>query len=394
MKVDIFEDIANVIDRKSGYTSDQLAAFVRDKINSNELEAGVRFPATSELTKLFGVSTHTIQRAMGILDTEGLIQGAPGKGRFVSKLHGGSKANLKQVTQIGVMNAFSFEGGSFPNDELRIVSVRGVLCEASNRHINTVIMPYGLAEAKPQDIQDSLSAFKAGGVIWLYPSSSHWAVIEKLEENNIPVVVTSRSHFGYNIACVEGDYEDGGYAIGRHFIESGSKEVIVIPCRKRMDATLSQYPESMDPSSIIQGITKALNLTPSDHTPEFSSYPIDSAGDDFTGFILNKLKTLKENDGVVFLNSFHLYDTLKKHTKETLELLSKLNVVLVANEHLISKFSPYQGRFDMYILQDPLLEIAKMAVQKLSSLISGSLYRTKTLVKADLLRFSEIDNFN
>ncbi len=389
----VLEDIGQFINRRNGYAAEQLAVLIRDRINANELKAGQRFPATSEMTKLLGVSTHTIQRAMLSLESEGLIEGAPGKGRFVSSKAGQDKDSRRSV-QIGVMNAFSFEANAFPGDELRVVSVKGVLSEVSKQNANAVIMPYGLLQQEPSSLLDSFKDFDGSGLVWLYPSSSHWRLINELEKNEIPVVVTSRAHLGYNIACVEGDYEDGGYTIGRHLADSQAGEVVVFADKGKSEHSLSPLPESMNPLGVTQGIRKGFAVSGSAHNPGCSTQPINAQDGMFPKPVLDRMDELNDGDGVVFLNSFHLYSAIKHYKDEAIRNLSRLNVIVVANQHLISKFAPYQGQFDMHILQDPLAEIARIAVQKLSTLIDGSLQRTKTLVKADFLHFSEIENFD
>lgn len=62
---------------------EQLASLIRGQIMSGEIPAGRRVPSMRELTQEHGISNRTVDSAMKILKTEGLIEMEPGKGLFV-----------------------------------------------------------------------------------------------------------------------------------------------------------------------------------------------------------------------------------------------------------------------------------------------------------------------
>ena len=55
-----------------------------DKIKSGELPPGTKLPSTSELAKIYDVSTGTVYRALSLLHDRELIIGQPGRGTFVA----------------------------------------------------------------------------------------------------------------------------------------------------------------------------------------------------------------------------------------------------------------------------------------------------------------------
>lgn len=56
---------------------------LRERIDSGDLGPGARLPSTRELIESYGVSTQTVQRAISVLRSEGVVESIPGKGVFV-----------------------------------------------------------------------------------------------------------------------------------------------------------------------------------------------------------------------------------------------------------------------------------------------------------------------
>jgi len=61
----------------------QLGGYVQRLINAGELQAGDRLPPTRELAGQLGLNRTTVSAAYEWLESEGLIQGAVGRGSFV-----------------------------------------------------------------------------------------------------------------------------------------------------------------------------------------------------------------------------------------------------------------------------------------------------------------------
>ncbi|WP_069751625.1 GntR family transcriptional regulator [Streptomyces sp. EN16] len=65
---------------------ERVAANIRALVMSGEWEPGFKIPSTDELRTEHKTSNVTIQRALGLLKTEGLLEGKPGKGVFVREV--------------------------------------------------------------------------------------------------------------------------------------------------------------------------------------------------------------------------------------------------------------------------------------------------------------------
>ncbi len=61
----------------------QLAAILRERIRSGVYPPGARLPSITALTADTGLSPKTIQKALGVLEAEGLARVVPNRGTFV-----------------------------------------------------------------------------------------------------------------------------------------------------------------------------------------------------------------------------------------------------------------------------------------------------------------------
>jgi GntR family transcriptional regulator len=103
----------------------QLADHFRQKIMSGELSEGDQLPTTREITEVWGFSSATIVKALGLLRAEGLIQTTPA-GTFVS-----ASQHLTYAPRDRFLAAEQ-TGRIYPlSDESRIISVELVSAPAA-----------------------------------------------------------------------------------------------------------------------------------------------------------------------------------------------------------------------------------------------------------------------
>jgi GntR family transcriptional regulator len=62
----------------------QIAAWIRDKIDSGELRPGQRIPSETDIMGEFGVARTTSRRAVAYLRNQGLIVTVQARGSYVS----------------------------------------------------------------------------------------------------------------------------------------------------------------------------------------------------------------------------------------------------------------------------------------------------------------------
>jgi DNA-binding GntR family transcriptional regulator len=61
----------------------QIAAALRERIDSGELTSGMRMPGTRAIKTEFSTSIETAQKALRVLEQDGLIEKWPGVGYYV-----------------------------------------------------------------------------------------------------------------------------------------------------------------------------------------------------------------------------------------------------------------------------------------------------------------------
>jgi DNA-binding GntR family transcriptional regulator len=61
----------------------QIAAILRERIASGQIEAGQPIPSEGTLQQEFGVARHTVRAAVAVLRQDGLVSTVPGLGTYV-----------------------------------------------------------------------------------------------------------------------------------------------------------------------------------------------------------------------------------------------------------------------------------------------------------------------
>ena len=90
------------IDRRSRLPAyAQLANILRSSISRGEYPPGERLPAEATIAKVHGVSTMTARQAVSVLEEEGLVSRAQGKGTYVRKIGvSASSFSLDAMTEV------------------------------------------------------------------------------------------------------------------------------------------------------------------------------------------------------------------------------------------------------------------------------------------------------
>ena len=62
----------------------QLADYFEECIKSKKYKPNEKLPTTNDIVGKFGVSTHTVRKAMNILESKGLVNMTPRRGTYVN----------------------------------------------------------------------------------------------------------------------------------------------------------------------------------------------------------------------------------------------------------------------------------------------------------------------
>ena len=63
----------------------QIAAWLRGKIGSGEIQPGRPLPSEREIMQAFGVAHTTVRRAIAVLRAEGIVYTVAGRGTYVTR---------------------------------------------------------------------------------------------------------------------------------------------------------------------------------------------------------------------------------------------------------------------------------------------------------------------
>lgn len=103
-KKDIFKTINS---EKSGTTSEEVVAQLREMIHRGELAAGDRLPPERDLAKLLGVSRPTLRAGIRSLATVGILQSRQGAGTFVAEVEESPTLDSSPLKMMAALHGFT-----------------------------------------------------------------------------------------------------------------------------------------------------------------------------------------------------------------------------------------------------------------------------------------------
>ncbi|PRX16185.1 GntR family transcriptional regulator [Orenia metallireducens] len=188
-------------------------------INSGQLKPRDKLPTESELCEIYGVSRHTIRKALNILEQDGLVYKKQGLGTFCSD-------NQKKKTyNIGFIS-ISLHDYIFSDILAGIDSVL---------HKNGYQIILGNSKDDHYREKEILNEFLKKDVdgLIIEPAKSGYAypninLLERFVDNNIPVVILDSDFDNNKFNYVTVNDQQGGYLATNHFIEEGHENIAVI----------------------------------------------------------------------------------------------------------------------------------------------------------------------
>lgn len=188
-------------------------------INQGEIKPGDKLPTEHELSEEFGVSRHTVRKAMNILLNEGLLSRKPGVGTFLNQKSKKPTKNIGYVTLNihdyifssifqgidNILHSYGYQVllGSTQNDPQR---ERVILEEFIRKNVDGLI------------IEPAQSAIN-------YPNI---ALLERFVDNHIPVVILDSRFENDKFHYVGVDDLKGGYLATRALLDLGHKQIALI----------------------------------------------------------------------------------------------------------------------------------------------------------------------
>ncbi|MEY8337620.1 GntR family transcriptional regulator [Lachnospiraceae bacterium 62-35] len=196
-----------------------LTEYLKNEILSGNIKPGERILSENQMVGKFGVSRHTVRRALEILEREGYVQAVHGKGTFCSD----RLINKKDSKNIGVVTTY-ISDYIFPR------LIQGMDRVLSENGYTIILKNTGNSRKKEAEALDVLLAKEIDGLI-IEPSKSqllcsHPDLYERMEQNRIPYIfiqgcyeqMMDRPHI------VMDDCE-GAYMATHYLIELGHRHI-------------------------------------------------------------------------------------------------------------------------------------------------------------------------
>ena len=206
------------MDRLPSHKYHVIYSHFRTLIASGVLPVGHKLPTEKAIGEEFGVSRITAVRALSQLAEEGLIERVQGSGSYVRAVANRRDPNLKVVSLISPIRNEGREIELIKGIELRLRRA-GYLLSVSNTHDN------GDTE---REIVTSIRDKVQGLIIYPVSSIENLDLFQGLTNMHHPVVYVDRYPMTLPCTYVSCDNYDGGYRIGKAFLERGHRRIALI----------------------------------------------------------------------------------------------------------------------------------------------------------------------
>ncbi|CAA7600795.1 GntR bacterial regulatory protein HTH signature [Acididesulfobacillus acetoxydans] len=200
----------------------QVKVNIKKWILSRKVVAGQRIPSENELSELFGISRHTVRHAIGDLVNEGWLYREQGKGTFVQEREKRSGQETNQRAKIAVITTY-LSDYIFPHI---IRGIEGVVAQAG--HTISLFSTGNNIQTERRCLETVLLEGVDGLIVEPTKSTLPNPNIDLyflLQQRNIPFVMLHSSYVELNASLVALDDANGTYALTRHLIGLGHRDI-------------------------------------------------------------------------------------------------------------------------------------------------------------------------
>jgi len=192
---------------------------LQKKLEGGMLCSGDLLPTENEFMETYQVSRTTVQRALNILVSRGVIYRVPGKGTFVSQLAPAESSS----------DSDSFSGGNFAivlpyHSPIIIKYLAGTQTYFNRHHANLNIRFSDYTYQGESELITSLLNEKVDGII-IYPCAStdprHFYA--RLAQEERQIVLIDKQIPGAQLCSVTSDNYQGGKLVAQHLIRCGHR---------------------------------------------------------------------------------------------------------------------------------------------------------------------------
>ncbi len=192
---------------------------LREEITSGRIQPGEKLPSENQLTEQYGLSRHTVRKALGILAQEGYIEACHGKGTFCSE----KMRHMKKSRNIAVVTTY-ISDYIFPR------LIQGIDNVLSERGYSIILKNTGNSRQKEAKCLEELLQKDIDALI-IEPSKSqltcrHPSLYENLEKYQIPYIFIQGIYTEMkNKPHILMDDAKGGYLVTKYLLDQGHHRI-------------------------------------------------------------------------------------------------------------------------------------------------------------------------
>lgn len=193
---------------------------ILDKISQGVYKSGDKLPTESSMLTYYNVSRITVQKAMNILVSRGLLERTPGRGTFVKDL---SKTHIT-----GGHNNFYAIITPFQEPEtLKIIKSAQDVMSENGQYLTVHITDYKSDDERSiinKLIEDGVS----GIIVYAMFSDVNQGYYASVARSHLPLVFIDKSVNGLTANLVLSDNQDGAYQATEYLIKNGHRQIAYI----------------------------------------------------------------------------------------------------------------------------------------------------------------------
>lgn len=200
-----------------------LAHTFRQEICNGRFRPGDQLPTVRELAHKTKLGYNIVNRAISVLEKDGLVQKKRGAGTFIS--NDVKLSNKKDTIKIAVILPPWAENAS-----QYVVSglLHGVNFQTLSCGYRLELVPNQKDESFKYDFVDKVLSYGVDGVIWLQPMPMHEANLAVLAHEKIPLAVTGRRFPNLPIECVTENVDRTAQLVINLMKEQGRKSLVML----------------------------------------------------------------------------------------------------------------------------------------------------------------------
>lgn len=214
-----------------------IAASLREELTSPSREGGRFLASERELTQRFGVDRSTVRRALDLLEEESLIRRSPG--RRAELLRPRHEFGAFQPRIACVINASPRGWATVP----LLHGAESVFTEREfdlTYHGTFASDPRQSEHLERERLEMCLARRVAGVLLWPASHAGNRAILQRLLDAGIPVVVVDQQITAPPLDYVGIDHVAAAYTVTQHLIRAGHRSIAHITRSNRMPSTLQR----------------------------------------------------------------------------------------------------------------------------------------------------------